>query len=402
MPDTTLVSGKAPNKAVAGFLESLKSKDLLIKVDWHDWLKIDAPFPEVAFNVQDVTARYHRNGYDWMMHAKVYTPIKELDPKLGFFCIHGGAGSANNMDHTPDGRPGIARVIASQGIKVVSCSFTGHYPPNNEWKQPVAERQPVYLYDQEIPLAETLDRNLKCNFNVNVQGAAQLVDEHLAGRRVLAFGHSTGGPMAALLHKWVKKCTIIGLPGFGTGGPDGWKHEWSDAIGANIRGYPIDQVSRRSVKTYKEAGYEDPEDLCPWGGPGPYMEWADRNKSQMKTALCDNQHNGAYAEIEEVVKRTGLPRSEYFDHFEDPDPAWLKKIGVLLIAGENDKGHWVKGGDDVEKKRDVFIARKYEKAGVKGVHVVLVPRYGHVGYAELYNEKFVYLWLWAYRAGFFG
>jgi hypothetical protein len=398
MPDDSQVQ---PNAAAAKYLKDLQLDELLLTLAWEDWLKIDAPYADGNFTVRDVTTRYHRNGYDWVMHAKLYTPEKERDSNLGFFAIHGGAGSANNMDHTPDGRPGLARVLAVQGIKTLSCSFTGHYPPNNDWKLPVAERQPLYLFDQELPLEETLDRNLKCTFNVNMQGAVQLIEEHLAARKVLAFGHSTGGPMAAQLHKWTTTAQIIGLPGFGTGGPDGWKREWSVSINTLPQGFEIDQVSRRSVKSYKSSGYEDPEDLCPWGGPEAYMKWADANKSQMKTALCDNQHNGNFDKLEQVVKKTGLPREEYFDHFSDPEPDWLKSASVLLIAGENDKGHWVKGGDVLDNKREMFFAKKYRAAGAKRIHVLLVPRYGHVGYAELYNEKFVYLWLWAYKNGYF-
>jgi pimeloyl-ACP methyl ester carboxylesterase len=396
MPDDV----KQSNQAVDSYLGALK-KDILVKLPWEQWLEIGAPYPATGFKVEDVTTRYHRNGYDWVMHAKVYTPDKELDAKLGMFMIHGGAGSANNMDHTPDGRPGMARVVAAQGIKVVSCSFTGHYPKGGTWKKPVAERMPDYLYGEELSDAEIADRNIKCTFNVNMQGAAALVEQHLKGQRILAFGHSTGGPMAAHLQKWLKTATVIGLCGFGTGGPDGWKHEWAESIGYHPKPFPIDHVSRRSVKTYKEAGYEDPEDLCPWGGPGPYMEWADKAKSQMKTAMCDNQHNGCTEPLEEAAKKTGLPRAEFFDHFEDPDPKFLKSISVLLLAGENDKGHWVKGGDKFENKREGFVALKYKKAGVKRVNVVAVPRYGHVGYAELYNEKFAYLWLWAFKTGYF-
>jgi hypothetical protein len=48
------------------------------------------------------------------------------------------------------------------------------------------------------------------------------------------------------------------------------------------------------------------------------------------------------------------------------------------------------------------MARKYHSAGVPHNHVVLIPRYGHFGFMELYNEKFVYLWLWALKQGYFG
>ena len=40
-------------------------------------------------------------------------------------------------------------------------------------------------------------------------------------------------------------------------------------------------------------------------------------------------------------------------------------------------------------------------ATTTGAHVVLIPRYGHVGYAERHNEKIAYLWLWAYKSGYF-
>ena len=120
----------------------------------------------------------------------------------------------------------------------------------------------------------------------------------------------------------------------------------------------------------------------------------------MKTSLCDNQHLVNLEKLEEYPKRTGLPREEYFDHIQDPDPEWLKKIHVLFVVGENDKGHW-KEGDPIEHKREPFMCHKYRSMGVKSSHVVLIPRYGHVGYAELYNEKIGYLWLWAFKNGYF-
>jgi hypothetical protein len=119
----------------------------------------------------------------------------------------------------------------------------------------------------------------------------------------------------------------------------------------------------------------------------------------MKTSLCDNQHNAAVGILEEYPKHTGLPREEYFDHLQEPDPNWLKTIKVLLTVGENDRGHWVKG-DRLQDKREMFMGAKYA-ATTRGAHVVLIPRYGHVGYAELYNEKIAYLWLWAVKSGYF-
>ena len=386
--------------AIEKFLANLGSTELLLTLNWDEWLTIEAPYSDVKISSQDVVARYNRNGYDWDIHGTLFTAEKELDSNRAFVFFHGGAGSEKIMDLTPDGRPGLARVVASQGFRVLALTYPGHYPKGGVWKQPIAERMPIYLVDRELPTEEILDRNLKCTFNVILQGAGLLTDQHFAGREIIGFGHSTGGPMAAHLTRFSKKTKIIGLVGFGSGGPDGWRLEWRNQTGAEAyREIPIEHISRRSPDSFKNSGYVDPEDLTPWGGADDYIRLISPLRSQMKTSLCDNQHNAAVGIFDEYVKRTGLPSEEYFDHLREPDPAWLKTIRVLLTVGENDKGHWVKG-ERLEDKREMFMGAKYA-ATTRGAHVVLIPRYGHVGYSELYNEKIAYLWLWALKAGYF-
>jgi pimeloyl-ACP methyl ester carboxylesterase len=386
--------------AVKKFLAKLGSTELLLTLNWDEWLTIEAPYADVKISSQDVVARYNRNGYNWDIHGTLFTPEKEFDSNKAFVFFHGGAGSEKIMDLTPDGRPGLARVVASQGFNVLALTYPGHYPKGGVWKQPIAERMPIYLVDRELPTEEILDRNLKCTFNVILQGAGLLTDQRFAGREIIGFGHSTGGPMAAHLTRFSKKTRVIGLVGFGSGGPDGWRLEWRNQTGAEkYSEKPIDHISRRSPDSFKESGYVDPEDLTPWGGADDYIRLISPLRSQMKTSLCDNQHNAAVGILDEYVKRTGLPREEYFDHLQEPDPAWLKTIRVLLTVGENDKGHWVKG-ERLEDKREMFMGAKYA-ASTRGAHVVLIPRYGHVGYSERYNEKIAYLWLWALKAGYF-
>ncbi len=383
------------------FLDGLNSNDLLLQFDWAEWLAIAPPYSSGKFTTQDVTTRYNRNGYDWDMHGTLYSPEKEIDGKRAFVFFHGGAASEKIMDLTPDGRPGLARVLAAQGFRVLSLTYPGHYPPDGVWKIPVPERMPIYLLDRDLTQDEILDRNLKCTFNVILQGAGALTDQHLAGREIIGFGHSTGGPMAAHLTRFSKNTKVIGIVGFGSGGPDGWRRQWREKTGAEkYVEKPIDHIARRSPESFKNSGYVDPEDLTPWGGADDYIRLVTPLRSQMKISLCDNQHNAAVEILEEYPKRTGLPREEYFDHLQEPDSNWLKTIRVLLVAGENDKGHWVNGGAPLENKREMFMGAKYA-ATTRGAHVVLIPRYGHVGYAELYNEKIAYLWLWAYQSGYF-
>ena len=98
------------------YLAGLKSNELLLKLTWEEWLAIAPPYTDGNFTTQDVTTRYKRNGYDWDMHGTLYTPAKELDGKRAFVFFHGGAASEKIMDLTPDGRPGLARVLAAQGF----------------------------------------------------------------------------------------------------------------------------------------------------------------------------------------------------------------------------------------------------------------------------------------------
>jgi hypothetical protein len=386
--------------AIEKFLQSLKAEEMLFKLTWDEWMTVTPPYPGVNFSQKDVFTRFNRNGYDWDIQAILYTPEKEVAPGVAITMFHGGAGSSYGKDTTPDGRPGLGRILAAQGFTVLNITYPGHYPPGGVWKESVAERQPWYLLDQRLPDDEIYDRNLKCTFNVICQGAGQLVDENLAGRKLLSYGHSTGGPMAAHLYRFTKKSKVIGLPGWGTGGPDGWRGEWREKTKAEpVQKHSIDQMARRSIETFKKAGYESDPELCPWGGSDGYTQWAEPIRSQMKSNLCDNQHMVNLEELEEYAKRTGLPRAEFFDHLDDPDAAWLKSISVLLVVGGDDKGHWVEGKTE-EDKREVFMARKYQAAGSR-VHLVQIPRYGHYGMVELHGERIPYLWLWAFKDGYF-
>ncbi|MCZ6636757.1 MAG: alpha/beta fold hydrolase [Alphaproteobacteria bacterium] len=390
-----------PNAAVSAYLDGLSEDETLVRLDWDQWLDIGPPHEAVPFAIREVTARYARNGYDWDIHGRLYTPEGGGDGNPAFVFFHGGADSEMVFDETPDGRPGQARVLAGQGFTVLAITYPGHYAPGNLWQEPIATRQPIYLLDQDLPQDEILDRNEKCTFNVILQGAGALVADNLAGREIITWGHSTGGPMAAHLHRFIDN-RVRGIIGHGSGGADGWRKEWREVTGAEGNTvFALGHMSRRSPDTYRASGYDDPEDLCPWDGPEGLFKWAEnQHRSQIKTGLCDNQHRGMVDALEAWPEATGLPRDEIFDVLDDPEPDWLKSISVLLLVGDNDKGHWV-AGEKLEDKREMFFARKYREGGVKRCHVALIPRYGHFGFMELHNEKFVYLWLWALKNGYF-
>ncbi len=117
------------DKNMERFLDHLGSQELLLSMTWEEWLSVTPPYQEVNFSTEEVTVRFARNGYEWDMHGSLYTPERETDPTKAFVMFHGGAGSEKIMDLTPDGRPGLARVLARQGFKTLSLTYPGHYPP---------------------------------------------------------------------------------------------------------------------------------------------------------------------------------------------------------------------------------------------------------------------------------
>ena len=224
------------SRAVEKYLKALKGKDLIYYPTWEEWLEVGSPYPDVAYDKKGVQARFSRNGYDWDIHGCVYTPKKEVDPAICWLVTLGTNGSEGECDICPDGRPGLAAVLAAQGFKVMTFSFPGHfYPPDGNWPMPVEERDPIYLFDKKIGKKELADRNLKCTFDTNMQGVAALVEEHVPSRGLIV----TNGTMGARLPLFLKKTRLIGATTIGFAGCDAWRMKWRDKTGADkekIRG----------------------------------------------------------------------------------------------------------------------------------------------------------------------
>jgi hypothetical protein len=139
------------NAAVQAYLDGLGGDDNPLRLTWEQWLDIGPPRDEVPFEIHEVTARFGRNGYDWDIHGRLYTPETAADSGLAFVFFHGGADSEMVFDQTPDRRPGQARVLAAQGHSVLTITYPGHYAPGNHWQVPIETRQPLYLLDRALP-----------------------------------------------------------------------------------------------------------------------------------------------------------------------------------------------------------------------------------------------------------
>lgn len=372
------------------------------RLTWPEWMAIEAPYQDCAVEEEGLVTRFHANGMDWDIHGTLYKPAVDRMPGVAFFLTHGGAGSERELHETPDGRPGLAVVLARQGFRCLSVSYVGHYPKGGRWTQSAEERMPVYLLDRDLEQDEILERNLRCTFDVHVMGMSLLADAHLAGRKLIAFGHSTGGPMTMAMPTYLRECEVSGILGWGTVEPNLWTTEWTQWFEKQPpRVFPVDSFARRNVENFRAARYEDHPDLCPWGRAEEYFEWGDQWKSQFKTSLCDNQNLGNIPIMDEYAARTSLDREAYLSGFRDPDANWLARTSVLMMAGENDSILTAPGRSDIVPDRQTFIAQKFAPRAVR-TKSVFVPRYGHFGYVGIHNEKIAYLWLEALADGFFG
>ncbi|HEY4134910.1 MAG TPA: alpha/beta hydrolase family protein [Alphaproteobacteria bacterium] len=374
----------------------------ILRPTFENWIATPDPFPAHSdYTVKTVWTRYARNGFEWDIRGTLFIPAVEAMPGVGFTLLHGGAGSEMECVETPDGRPGLAALLAERGYRSLSISFPGHLPLSGEWTDSVETRQPCYLLDQALPDKEIARRNLACTYNTIVQGAAQLADEHMAGYEVVSFGHSTGGPMSISLQRFAKRFKLMGIAGWGSGGPDGWSRERMEMTkkDPDAGSKPIGSVARRTVESFRRSGYEDDLDLTPWGPAERYFDWAFKYKAQFKTCLCDNQHGGSVERLLEYSPITGIDRLEYVDHLLDPAPDFLASTPVLLLAGMSDKGHWISGETEHEKL-EPFMARKFAQRTPR-TRLVIVPRFGHFGFAGAHNEAIVHCWLEALKSGFF-
>jgi hypothetical protein len=390
--------------AARGFVSRLGGDELLIRLDWSTFVGIAAPYPAADIRSEEVTARYSWNGYDWDIHGTLFIPTVEAQP-YSFVLIHGGGVNELDFHRTPDGRPGLALVLASQGFRVLTPSYPGLWPPGGKWRHPVAQRKPYYLLDRAVPEEELLDRLLKATYQVYMRGIGLLTERSLGGRRLFVHGHSTGGPMATSLTQYVPTAQVVGILGWGSGGPDGWLLRWRQETQpqGGYRGGRggLTDIHYRTVEEYRDAsGYEDDPDLTPWGRMEERFQLTQETTPTFNPPLQNAQHLGSPETLEEYRRRTGLPREEYFAHFDEPDPGFLRRVKALLLVGERDRFHWVLG-DRLEEKQEYYVARLYaQRAG--GAHLVVVPRYTHMGHWARHNEKLAYLWLWAIKSGYFG
>jgi hypothetical protein len=405
------MSQEAMHRLVAALKSGTGLKDdYIYYMSFDDYKNLPDPFPRVQFTVKEVQESIHRYPhpekpgelFQWDIHGRLLTPEKVSIPDMAVVMIHGGAVNEYEFIFTPDGpeeyldlskhdpkkaRVGMAQHVASLGIPVLSVSLPGHYS-RNPWP-PIAERRPEFIIGQIPSDTELRNRLAVYTFRMCTEAVKTLVERNLK-ESIFMWGHSTGGEYFYLMEQYGLKNKLIGGLGFGTGMPAWVRKEWDllcakkspEERAAEFRN--LTDLSRRSPQGYAKSGYVGPNQ--PWGAVENWFELENHRRPQFKPFLQDIEHSAHDVLLPEIKKVSGLPDDELFITYKS-DLHRLRGKKLLHIVGENDKGHWIEGGErGLAHRREVYAFNKF-KPHADALRLVVVPQLTHYGHVESYNES---------------
>jgi hypothetical protein len=154
----------------------------------------------------------------------------------------------------------------------------------------------------------------------------------------------------------------------------------------------INGSSRRSPRANVKSGYV-----------GPNQPWAAQRCLNWKTIaarssnrICGYRTQRPRRSIAGDSKISGLPDEELFITFK-ADLNRLRGKKMLHIVGENDKGHWIEGGEKgLEFRREVYAFKRFAPYA-DALRLIVVPNLTHYGHVENYNERLANLMVTAFR-----
>ncbi|HEY7168176.1 MAG TPA: hypothetical protein VIB79_26700 [Candidatus Binatia bacterium] len=395
--------------------------DFIYYLPFDDYKNFPDPFPRTTFTVREAEARISRYPnpakrgqlFEWDVHGRLLMPAKASIAGIAAVMIHGGAVNEYEFIFTPDGpeeyldltkvdptksRVGVAQHMASLGIPVLAISLPGHYS-REPWPT-IPERRPEFIIGK-IPGDEELKNRLAVyTFRLCLEAVKVLIEKTLSEYKIYCWGHSTGGEYFYLLEQYGLRNRLIGGLGFGTGMPAWIRKEWDLACAekspeeraAQFRN--LTDLSRRSPKGYAKSGYVGPNQ--PWGSVERWFELENHRRPQFKPFLQDIEHSAHDVLLPEIRKVSGLPDDELFITYK-ADLNRLRGKKMLHIVGENDKGHWIEGGEKgLEFRREVYAFKRFAPYA-EDLRLIVVPKLTHYGHVENYNERLANLMVTAFR-----
>ena len=369
------------------------------------------PAATLGYKADWVVERFHRYNLDWDIGALKLTSLNPTAKNYPWFIVMNG-GAANLYEFYVDlkNRPGWAQFLA-QKLNVMIVTIPGNFKYGG-WEMPIAnvKRQPAYLLDRELAMAESEVRNAVYTNSLIMQGLKALIARHTEGD-ILLIGHSTSGELSMMAYEDPDlRAQLKGrYLGWGSGGParlELLRTEKEPNVvtrgGATIPGQKIElhMLERRTPESYSR-GYSGFLNPLYEAGMSHYQiaeRWLAaeaRRRPNFKQQMQNLEHGTdlgkkAWVEvqIENLLKKTGNPwgiaiedvtKDLFVTNFTRMDGFQQ----MVWTTAHFDRNHWVP--EDPMKSIEVFVANQYrEKNPSAKIRVInWDPPMTHYGHLEL-------------------
>jgi hypothetical protein len=374
------------------------------------------PAETLGYKADWIVERYKRYNLDWDITGLRLTSLHPDAKKYPWFIIMNG-GAANVYEFLVDlkNQPGWSQYLA-QKVNVMIISIPGNFKYGG-WEEPIqsVKRQPAYLLDRELPMAEYEIRNCLLNNMVVMQGVKALIMNHTKGD-ILMIGHSTSGEITMLANDdadlkarlngrffgWgsggparIESLRAVKAPGAGRGGGGGEGGGWGKQ-----EKLPLEALSRRNTASYShgysgflnplyEAGMSHAQIADRW------LAAEARRRPQFKQQIQNIEHGASLnekgrieVEIDTLLKKAGNPWGVNIEDVSKDlfSTQFTRMDGykqMVWTVAHFDRNHWVP--EDPMKGGEVLVAKEYRaKNPTAKVRLIIwdLPM-THYGYLEL-------------------
>jgi hypothetical protein len=366
---------------------------------------------ELGYKPEWIVERFRRYNLDWDIGALRLTSLNPDAKNYPWFIIMNG-GAANFYEFFVDlkNRPGWAQYLA-QHLNVMIVTIPGNFKYGG-WAEPIAntKRQPAYLLDRELPLAESEVRNAIYTNALIMQGVKQIVMKNTTGDMLL-IGHSTSGEISMLAYEDPDLSARLKgrYLGWGSGGPARLEllralkgKDVAARAGASPEGSKtaLTILERRDPASYSrgysgflnplyEAGMSHLQIAEAW------LAAEARRRPNFKQQLQNLEHGADLGqkawveiEIEAALKRSGNPWNIPVENVEKDlyITNYTRMDGfsrMVWTTAHFDRNHW--NPEDPKRAVEVFVANEY-RAKNPNAAIRLInwdPPMTHYGHLEL-------------------
>jgi len=366
------------------------------------------PAATLGYEAKWCVERFKYYNLDWDITGLRLTSLDPEAKKYPWLIIMNG-GAANVYEFYVDlkSRPGWGQFLA-QKLNVMIVSIPGNFKYGG-WTMPINDlkRQPAYLLDRELPLAESEVRNAIYTNRLIMKGLEQLVNKHTTGD-LFMIGHSTSGELAFLSYEYPTLAARLKgrFLGWGSGGPARVRgiQAVREPARAERGGGPMGVMKELHLLNRRDAsGYA--RGYSGWLNPlyeagMSHLQIAEKwmvaegvRRPMFKQPLQDMEHTNAWArkgeverQIEVLLAKSGNPWGIDTDEVNKDlfSTAYIRLDGfkqMVWCVAHYDRNHWVP--EDPMKAWEVYLAKEFRlKNPDAKIRMIIwdlpMTHYGHV------------------------